>query len=109
MSARRLYLAQRTRKSLDEYLGRFELELDAESCPRHLEHVAMCCSLLLDRLEVHTGRTEETAAYARRIGALTRRGVEMWLPARGPVKARPRLKLVTDNDNGGEQNGEVTR
>lgn len=99
MNARRLYMAQRTRKSLDRYIERFELELDAESCPRHLESVAMCCSLLLDKLEEMTGRTEETIAYTRRLQALTARGVEMWTPCEhgpGPVKARPRLRLVKE-------------
>lgn len=98
----RLYMAQRTRKSLETYLGRFELELDAESCPRHLEAVAMVCSLLLDKLEETTGRTEETVSYTRRIGALTRRGVEMWLPAApgpGLAKAKPRLRLVKEEQS----------
>lgn len=97
MNARRLYMAQRTRKSLERYIERFELELDAESCPRHLESVAMVCTLLLDRLEENTGRTEETVAYTRRLQALTARGVEMWTPCApcaGPAKARPRLRLV---------------
>lgn len=93
----RLYMAQRTRKSLDRYIERFVFELDAESTPRHLETVAMCCTLLLDKLEEMTGRTEETVSYTRRLQALTARGVEMWTPCDGcpgPAKAKPRLRLV---------------
>lgn len=116
MNARRLYLVQRTRKSLDTYLERFELELDAESCPRHLESVAMVCTLLLDRLEELTGRTVETVAYTRRMGILTRRGVEMWTPlpespAPGVAKAKPRLRLVPSTPPApvkGSADGEVT-
>ena len=97
MNARRLYMAQRTRKTLDKYIERFELELDAESTPRHLETACMVCTLLLDKLEGMTGRTEETVAYTRRLQALTARGVAMWTPAPGPVKARPRLRLVQED------------
>ena len=103
MNPRKLYMAQRTRKSLDEYIGEFEFELAAQSCPRHLTHVAYVCSLLLDKLEEMTGRTEETVAYTRQLRALNTRGVEMWRPrpddGPGPVKARPRLRLVQEDQS----------
>jgi hypothetical protein len=88
----RVYLAERARRLLDSYIERFELELDACSPPRHLEAVAMVCTLSLDRLEELGGRTAETVAYTSRMAQLTRRGVEMW--TRPVPRTTPCLRLV---------------
>ena len=89
----RLYLAERARRQLDNYIERFGLEIDARSPPRHLEAVAMVCTLLLDRIEELGGRTTETVAYTSQLAQLTRRGVELWTPRPGAARA-PCLRLV---------------
>lgn len=86
----KLLQAQRVRDELEEYLSRFDLELRLQSPPRHLDPIAVVCTLLLEKLVRISGGTVETNALAARIEALVSRGIALW---KQPTKCP--LRLVT--------------
>lgn len=90
----RLYQAALTRRELDEYLGRFRFELDAESCPRHLEYVGTVCRLLIERWVGLTGESLETRGYRAQIHEYARQAAEMWAPLKPPKSERPSLRVI---------------
>ncbi len=89
---------ERVRQQLFEFISRFEMELDAESTPRHIDNVQAVCVLLLEKLVRLQGyETVQTRALEERIDRLAAKGQALWSAAPAApavVKAKPRLSLI---------------